>query len=274
VVCADNLATFITRHWSVREGNASSLLLAAACFSCQIFADLAGYTSMARGLGYWLGYRLPENFDYPYLARTFSDFWQRWHITLSRWLRDYLFLPISYATVRALGRVQALERFEVLGAYVAGALGTMLLGGLWHGAGFPFLVWGLLHGLGLAVERVLGLHRSSRKSWRRKLRTPWFLLVQATVVVAWIFFRSPSVWIAAAILRRIATGPFLALPGDGWMATLFALPVLGVHLYGLLRERKWAGPIGPYGKAILAGGMILLLLTCYGNNNAFIYFQF
>lgn len=273
-VCADNLSLFVGRHWGGRETDASCLVLAALFFSCQIFADLAGYTCIARGLSYWLGYRLPENFNNPYLAPTFASFWQRWHITLSQWLRDYLFLPISYTAMRWLGRVRSLERVEVHGAYVAGAVGTMFLAGLWHGAGFPFVVWGLIHGVSMSVERLLGFQKVSRRSWRRRLRGPWFVVVQLTVLVAWVFFRSASIRSASVMLGQIIRGPYHPLPPDGRMAALFAAPILAMHVHGWLRERDLVPAIGLTSKALMAAGMLLAVFTCYGTSNAFIYFQF
>jgi D-alanyl-lipoteichoic acid acyltransferase DltB (MBOAT superfamily) len=274
VVVADNLSVFVNRHWNDLEQDASTLALSVLFYSCQIFADFAGYTCIARGVAYLLGFRLPENFNHPYLAATFSEFWQRWHMSLSRWLRDYLFLPIGHGVTRALGRVRALAGVDVYGGYAVAALTTMFLAGLWHGAGNTFIVWGLLYGVGLAVERPLGVHRRSRRSWRRLRRGLWFLVVQATVLVGWVFFRSAELSQAAATLRRIGRGPFGPLPGDAWLAVLFALPVVGMHAHGWLRERGLVLPFGPQSRAVLAALMCLALLICHGQSNEFVYFQF
>ena len=115
-------------------------------FSGQIFADFCGYSTVARGLGYLLGYHFPINFNAPYIAATFKSFWERWHITLSRWLRDYLYVPLGG------------NRISPRRTYV-NLLAVMLLGGLWHGAAYTFIAWGAIHGTCLAVERLVGLHR-------------------------------------------------------------------------------------------------------------------
>src|SRR5207248_3065055 len=115
-------------------------------FSAQIFADFSGYTDIARGVAYLLGYRLPINFRYPYIAASFSDLWQRWHISLSTWLRDYLYISLGG------NRVSRARTYVNL-------MTVMVLGGLWHGAGLTFIAWGALHGAALAVERALGWDR-------------------------------------------------------------------------------------------------------------------
>ena len=139
-------------HWDrgYREGaDATFVLWLGVMFSGQIFADFAGYSTIAQGLGYLLGYRFPENFKAPYLAATFKNFWERWHITLSRWLRDYLYVPLG-GNRGSRGRT------------LLNLLLVMLLGGLWHGAAYTFIVWGAIHGLCLVGERVLGLHAATR----------------------------------------------------------------------------------------------------------------
>ncbi len=136
MVCADNLAAYVDEHWhrgSAAGGDATMSLWLGVMFSGQIFADFCGYSTIARGLGYLLGYRFPLNFDAPYIAATFKNFWERWHITLSRWLRDYLYVPLGG------------NRGSRARTYV-NLLTVMLLGGLWHGAAYTYIVWGAIHG--------------------------------------------------------------------------------------------------------------------------------
>ncbi len=149
MVCADNLAAYVDEYWERGArpgGHASFALWLSVMFSGQIFTDFAGYSTIAQGLGYLLGFRFPDNFNAPYLAGSFKNFWERWHMTLSRWLRDYLYLPLG-------GNRHSRSRT------LANLLAVMLLGGLWHGAAYTFIVWGAIHGLCLVGERVLGLHR-------------------------------------------------------------------------------------------------------------------
>ena len=154
VVVADNIGPVLSGADQVNravgdgvEARGPAAALAWTCailFSVQIFADFCGYTDIARGIAYWLGYRLPINFNSPYIARSFSDFWRRWHITLSTWLRDYLYVPLGG------------NRISVPRTYV-NLIIVMFLGGLWHGAAWTFVVWGCIHGVALAIERAIGM---------------------------------------------------------------------------------------------------------------------
>jgi alginate O-acetyltransferase complex protein AlgI len=264
MVVADNLAAFVNRYWE--RGAAVDMpapvpLVLAFLFSCQIFADFFGYTNIALGTAYLLGFKLPTNFNNPYIAGSFREFWTRWHITLSRWIRDYLYIPLG-GNQGSSGRV-----FYTL-------MTTMLLAGLWHGAAPTFILWGGIHGLALALERFLGFHRmdSSRPFL---LRMGWFLVVQATVLIAWIFFRSRNLEQGYHFLKNIVT------VGGGWEYVLqiapafwFVLPIVLMHLRGFLAERQWMEAPGVKEKGILCGLMLYALFTLYGKNNAFIYFQF
>jgi alginate O-acetyltransferase complex protein AlgI len=266
-VCADNLAPLVDRYW--REGssaptaemNSTNLLLLAVAFACQIFCDFEGYTSMARGTAYLLGYRLPENFDNPYLAGSFRNFWERWHITLSRWLRDYLYIPLGGGR-----RSPARTRVNLMV--------VMVLGGRWHGASTTFLAWGALHGAALAIERRLGLHRPGRFDGRPALAIAWYLVVQAVVLASWVFFRCTSARQAVAFLANFACLSFSTRTRFPAWGLIFTLPVVAMHVRGLLVERGLARPPGPTEEAILAGAMLSAVLTCHGDGNAFIYFQF
>jgi alginate O-acetyltransferase complex protein AlgI len=264
LVCADNLATYVDQHWSAgyEPGRSSVMLIwVTLLFSGQIFSDFAGYTAIARGVGYLLGFRLPLNFNSPYVAGTFKNFWERWHMTLSRWLRDYLYIP--------LGGNRLSDRRTMVNLMV-----VMVLGGLWHGAAFTFLAWGTLHGVALAIERMLGL-QDSRRPRSLPLRLGWFVVVQVTVLVTWIFFRSETIEGALQFLRNIAAwndGPY---PAElVWMGLVFVLPIAVLHIWTVLVERRAVRPLGPWSKAALTGAMLFGIMTGYGGSNAFIYFQF
>ena len=231
-------------------------------FGLQIYYDFSGYSDMAIGLALLAGIRLPVNFDAPYRAVSLVDFWRRWHMTLSRFLRDYLYIP--------LGGGQAGPARQVLALVV-----TMFLGGLWHGAAWSFVLWGLLHGAGLAVVhlwRRLGIGLPNAVAWA---------LTITFVFLAWVLFRAESVSDAAAIWTAMAgaaaEGAASAPPGDlardwVWLGVGLALAVLGptsqVLAYETLRPHRWAAVLG--GVAMAA----LVLHVGTGGNQEFIYFQF
>jgi alginate O-acetyltransferase complex protein AlgI len=263
MVCADNIAGVVDRHWQAGSGGAASAptsLVLTLLFSGQIFCDFAGYSNIARGLALLLGYRLPLNFNAPYIAGSFKNFWELWHITLSSWLRDYLYV--------SLGGNRISRRRTYLNLML-----VMLLGGLWHGAAWSFVAWGALHGTALAVERALGLHRDlARSLW---LRAAWGVVVQVTVLVTWVLFRSESIADAGRFLWNIAAWASpAALPADVLAATMYVLPVVLLHAWRWLEERGAIAPLAPVPRAALAGGMVAAVLVAYGTTNAFIYFQF
>lgn len=170
------------------QHQAFDTLLGIYGYAIQIYADFSGYTDIAIGLALLMGFRFPQNFDQPYRAASLQDFWRRWHMTLSRWLRDYLYVPLG-----------GNRRGKVRG-YVNLAA-TMILGGLWHGAAWTFVAWGALHGVGLAVERWRADHRSEGS-------TPWPTWVHTiitfhVVCLGWVFFRAESFTDAGKVLGRL-----------------------------------------------------------------------
>jgi alginate O-acetyltransferase complex protein AlgI len=263
MVCADNLAAYLEEYWDrgARPGTTATFALwLGLMFSGQIFADFCGYSTIARGLGYLFGYRFPINFDAPYIAGTFKNFWERWHITLSRWLRDYLYVPLG-------GNRGSKPRT------LANLLIVMLLGGLWHGAAYTYIVWGGIHGVCLAVERAVGLHRpDARRS--PAARAVWFAVVQVAVLVAWIVFRSESMTSATAFLGNLVAGDWVV--PDAWMLASagFLLPLVAMHVWKWLDETGRVHPLGASAKAVLAAAMAFAIATMYASTSDFIYFQF
>jgi alginate O-acetyltransferase complex protein AlgI len=196
VVISSYLASNIVDEVFANPSQHSSLelLIAVYAYAVQIYADFAGYTDIAIGIALLLGFKFPQNFDSPYAAISLQDFWRRWHMTLSRWLRDYLYIPLGGS------RRGAAITYRNL-------LLTMLLGGLWHGAGWTFVVWGLIHGVGLCAERfkrdrfgAVPEESLSRASlyWRR-------LLTFHVVCFAWIFFRSDTFGVAWDMITGLVT---------------------------------------------------------------------
>lgn len=219
---ADRLATLVNPVFAAPgEYSQLTVLSAVVAYSIQIYCDFSGYSDMAIGVSRIIGFDLPENFNMPYAARSITDFWRRWHITLSEWLRDYLYIPLG-------GNRQGPWRTYL------NLLITMLLGGLWHGASWTFVVWGLLHGLGLAAHKLW-------RTYGLKAAVPFsglaaWLLTYSFVCVTWIFFRAETFGSAAVILRKIAG---LEPGGASWtyLPLFLILPLVVVgHLLGL-----WVG---------------------------------
>ncbi|HEU4658390.1 MAG TPA: MBOAT family O-acyltransferase, partial [Capillimicrobium sp.] len=165
---------------------APDVALAAYAYAAQIYCDFSGYTDIAIGLALLMGFVFPQNFDAPYRSASFREFWRRWHITLSRYLRDFLYIPLGG---NRGGRWMTVRNLMI----------TMLLGGLWHGAAWTFVLWGALHGGALATEHLVGKDRVERvPRWLR------WLLVFHLVVLGWILFRSPDLGIAGDMLSQLA----------------------------------------------------------------------
>lgn len=264
MVCADNLAVYVDEYWEHGYQSRTTATVAvwlAVMFSGQIFADFAGYTSIARGLAYLLGYRLPINFNAPYVAASFKNFWERWHISLSTWLRDYLYVPLGG------------NRGSKVGTYV-NLLVVMLLGGLWHGAAYTFIVWGAIHGVALAVERALGLQHDRGIGRFPIVRVGWFVITQWVVLIAWVFFRSDGYLNATVFVRNMFALDFVLPPFWMWVGTLFLLPIVVHHAWAKAEESGRIRPLSQGARAVLAAAMVYGILTLYAGTSDFIYFQF
>ena len=241
--------------------------LGTIAFSGQIFCDFAGYTTTAIGCSLVLGFSLIDNFRYPYAALGFSDFWRRWHISLSTWLRDYLYVPLG-GNRKGPGRT-----------YVNLML-TMLIGGLWHGAAWTFVVWGGLHGLYLVVERFLRQRIGDWPMWQRWYsRVLLIALTYALVNLTWVFFRAQEFATAWRVL-----GGMLGFGAEGApilstyaLASVLVvmLPLLAVH--GWMRERELhieVQRLPTLAVGVLWAAMAFLIAITQGGSDAFIYFQF
>src|SRR6266853_3925435 len=236
-------------------------------FAGQIFFDFAGYSLCAIGAALTLGFHLKDNFRFPYAAIGFSDFWRRWHISLSTFLRDYLYIPLGGNQVRP---VRAATNLVIV----------MFLGGLWHGAAWTFVVWGLLHGSYLVVERVIrGLleHRAWTENFAVKLLLG--LVTYGAVCLAWVFFRASDFTIATRMLR----GMFGGNPhGDAILATREMLQIGIVTFFMMLahwslRETNVETAVTRLPRWVVTAAWALMacaIILTQGNSNAFIYFQF
>jgi alginate O-acetyltransferase complex protein AlgI len=270
VVVADGLLAPSSELVFNAEGSVSFLdaWLGTLAFSGQIFSDFAGYSTTAIGAALCLGFSIPTNFRFPYAAIGFSDFWRRWHISLSTWLRDYLYIPLGG------------NRMSVVKTY-RNLMLTMLLGGLWHGAAWTFVVWGGLHGTYLAVERWLG-ERSGRSRQPRSLGSSLALalLTYFLVNLTWVFFRAADFSTA----WRLVTSMF-GFAGEGAgtpLPTLYILQVtittaLLVLTHWLMRDTTLEAVASRTPRWVLASGlgiMTFLIIITQGSGDAFIYFQF
>lgn len=243
-------------------------------FSGQIFFDFAGYSTCAIGVALCLGFVLPQNFNYPYAAIGFSDFWKRWHITLSAWLRDYLYIPLG-------GNRNGVRRM-----YFALML-TMLLGGLWHGANWTFVVWGGLHGLYLWVEKFVKDGRAANATeedvvanmpsqWVRFL---YALLTFMLINITWVFFRSGTfakAWQMLESMFGMATEGKALLTSIALLKIVIVIPAM-VMAHWLMRDKKVldvAYQVSWWKLGLVWSAMILLLIWAQESSSSFIYFQF
>jgi alginate O-acetyltransferase complex protein AlgI len=264
---ADTLAQIADPVFAhIDQYDAHALLTATIAFYGQIYFDFAGYSSMAIGTARLFGYRFPPNFNYPYRAASVTEFWRRWHMSLSFWLRDYLYIPLGG---NRGGSLLVCRNLMI----------TMLLGGLWHGAAWNYVVWGALHGVGLCANKLW-------RETRRRLPMPvevhsnWsvaaVVLTQLWVMLAWVFFRCDSTAQAIEVLAAIfglRDHPGLpVLPVEGCILAIIAID----HLLGSTRLRlslspRWAGAFAWSGLgALFALGLAAMPVV----QKPFIYFQF
>ena len=238
----------------------AEVLLAIYGFAAQIYCDFSGYTDMAIGLALLLGYVLPQNFNRPYLALSLQDFWRRWHMTLSRWLRDYLYIPLGG------NRHGSRRTYRNL-------MLTMLLGGLWHGAAWTFVIWGGIHGTALSVERW------GRERWVGFRLPAWlaWLVTFHVVCLAWVFFRSPDLSTAFEMLGQIgASGPSPLVTVPVVFLTVAAIALQALPSGWWRQAEGWLvrQPVAAQGVAF--GALLVVADAAVGQQGVapFIYYQF
>lgn len=270
MVVADTLSQYVDQTWKNMElYGGAACLLAALFFAIQIYCDFSGYSDFARGVARLFGFELMRNFDSPYLSASFSEFWRRWHISLSTWFRDYVYIPLGGSRVSAP-------------LLVRNIWAVFLLSGLWHGAGWAFVAWGALHALYLTFG-VIG-----RKIFPRPAETAHsgvfprlasVLAVDAGVVFAWIFFRAGSIGGAFAFLKTMLT-PGWNMSLMAWCAGLgpvkfaFCLIVCALFLACAFcpRDCKFASTRSKFSFSVLCCAAIVFLGMPSGGE--FIYFKF
>jgi D-alanyl-lipoteichoic acid acyltransferase DltB (MBOAT superfamily) len=261
VAMADSLAMIcdpIFAHQSVAPLNGAEAWIAAAAYTLQIYFDFSGYSDMAIGLGRMFGLRLPFNFNAPYRAASIRDYWRHWHMTLSRFLRDYVYIPLGG---NRCGPVRQLFNVFV----------TMLLGGLWHGANWTFVVWGGLHGVALAANHVW-----TERGFRMPRLLGWVVTL-LFVMTAFMLFRSPDFTTANGIYAAMAGLHGLGSAGVGSDQLLLVALGAALALIGPTSQEVAFDKLAPRPwMAVPAGGVLVYLLLLVGGRlqNVFIYFQF
>ena len=260
VVVADHLAMFVDAEFANQTG--WMLLVALYFFAFQIYCDFSGYSDIARGLARLLGFDIRLNFDRPYLSQSLTEFWRRWHMSLSTWFRDYVYVPLGGQNE---SRMRTARNLFVV----------FVLSGLWHGASWTFVIWGALHGGMLVVEKALGLarpgDRAARPFWLKAVRIG---VTFHFVVVAWVFFRSDSLPQAIDVLTNLFT------LGSGPLSSYTALLYSAVALAGLMvvefidfTRPNWRRiPFATEG--FVAATFVFILVWGQMNGGQFIYFQF
>lgn len=258
MVVADNLkdSTFWIEYPFFLNNSTFTLLTLLFGYSMQIFADFAGYSLIAIGLAALFGYSLPKNFNYPYISQSFAEFWRRWHISLSTWLREYLYLPLGG---NRRGNVRTYFNLFIV----------MFLGGLWHGAAWSYAVWGTFHGLALAAERLA--RNWIRLPENKLVSVLRVLIVFSFVTLAWLLFKLPKfadviAYLGAIRHNRAATDPALVAH-----VLVYSAPVAAYYAWYLLKQR-WPGVERI--EFLWFGILLAAIILDSGTTGRFIYFQF
>ena len=260
LVVADNVAVVVNKVFMLENPSFGLLTVGTLAFAFQIYADFSAYTDIARGSARLIGFELIKNFDHPYSAISPSDFWRRWHISFSTWIRDYLYIPMGGSRVKTqLGVLMVL-------------LASMGLSGLWHGAAWNFVAWGIYHALLLFIWRRLGLSGRWTPSTRLTHTVAWSAMFCFTLI-GWAIFRAPSLgWLVGTF-----EGMSLLGSEDELLATLYSLCTVGLFSllmlipWPLRRQSSWPHPL-----PAISLGLAIVAIVVFAREDGldFIYFQF
>lgn len=272
VLIADTVAPLVDKTFALEDPTMADAWLGAFAYTLQLYFDFSGYSDMAIGLGLMMGFRFMENFNHPYISRSITEFWRRWHISLSAWLRDYLYIPLG-------GNRKGVKR-----TYINLFL-TMLLGGLWHGANWTFIIWGAFHGGILALERFANSFKNDRAAPVPALKN--IILLPVTfflVIMGWVMFRSENVGQALRLYDAMFTGARTGLSeAISWQITgaattamilgyilIFAMPLIEWRFKFSVKETR--------SLTIHSGAILLFVLAVIKlgaqSYSPFLYFQF
>lgn len=273
IVIADNIAIFVNQIYGPLFSSASNaeLIMATWLFAFQIYFDFSAYSDIAIGLARLLGIHLHENFIHPYISRNVAEFWWRWHISLSTWLRDYLYFPLG-------GSRQGISR-TVINVVI-----VFFLGGLWHGADVKFIVWGLWIGMVIGIYNLIANRLGIKHDWQRGFYLHDVIGIFFTfqiISVSWVFFRANSMEQAMEIISRLLS-PGMWATGGAWENYAISLVqrwliflVLAHLIRGIGLTKRFERIRHPYILSIFWGILITIMLVFYANTPAsFIYFQF
>jgi D-alanyl-lipoteichoic acid acyltransferase DltB (MBOAT superfamily) len=269
VVVADSFAIIVNQSYSdIQSQNGWELLLASYFFSFQIYCDFSGYTDIAIGSAKCMGYDLMKNFEAPYLSASISEFWSKWHISLSTWFRDYVYIPLGGNKVSK-------------SKWIRNIIIVFLISGMWHGAKYTFLIWGIIHSIYIVIEIIIAPILSSIE---KKINYKWVykafkvMIVFHAVTLAWIFFRANNTNNAIMILKKIFTSLFYNTSGVQSVLTNISFNTFIVIILSLLLVIiKKTVPIPlkhKYSYIYFIGLLMLIIVLGKTDHEQFIYFQF
>ena len=267
VFIADNLAPIANHIFDTPAADltATEMLIGTYAFAFQIYGDFSGYSSIAQGVSKWLGIDLSYNFRMPYFSRSPSEFWQRWHISLSQWLRDYLYIPLG-------GNRHGPTRTHI------NLLLTMLLGGLWHGANWTFIAWGAWHGLLLIAYRLVGTESFEKPASHKAISVLQAVVMFHFVCVGWIFFRAESISQAFGLIGALGHGfavtDFALYAGS--LLLFFAAPLFVYEWLAYRRNEMLLALSQPVWQRVALYGYFIAMVVVFPplTQQVFIYFQF
>jgi alginate O-acetyltransferase complex protein AlgI len=284
IAVADNLAPFtddIFQNFSGYSG--STLLLGAIFYSLQIYADFSGYSNIAIGVASLFGFSLMRNFDYPYFSRDITEFWKKWHISLTTWFRDYLFLPVSFAVSWRIKTEKVFYIRTDLFIYIVASIVTWFLTGLWHGANYTFIVWGMMHGFFLIIyqwqkkPRKRFLKTTGIKNDNRILRSTETIITLLIVLFSWIVFRSETIGQSIEYIRGIFSSSLFSIPQVFPITEILIALILIIAEYSqrhkehaLQIEKIQSRPL----RWVIYLGVAFIIIFFGGSSHQFIYFQF
>lgn len=274
VVVADSLAPKVDGIFATASvQDPATLILGAVAFSFQIYGDFSGYSDIALGTAKLFGFELLSNFKFPYFSRDIAEFWRRWHISLSSWFRDYLYIPLGGSKE---GKAKAIRNTFII----------FLVSGFWHGANWTFIVWGGIHACGFLPLLLLNRNRKNvtdvvaqHRKWPDGKELLQMLGTFAFATLAWIFFRADTLQIAYVYIRRMVGGivlrpaSLLHMPND-WTVIWFILPMVVGDWILRRNERAYNWPLKPALRIVLYFVLAVTICIFWGANTNFIYFQF
>ncbi len=264
-ILADNISYIIDPVFlNYQNYTGADLLFSSVGYFIQIYCDFSGYTDMAIACSLLLGYKLPKNFDFPYFSRNISIFWSRWHMSLSSWLKDYLYIPLGG------NRNGVILQYKNL-------LITMGLGGLWHGASWNFIIWGLLHGLALVIHKIIlnSRFRNLFPGAKNILNMLSITFTMLFVLIMWVFFRASTLQDAISIIQNISYKNSLTIL-NSYLAISLVICVVVLHYLGYKKFWRRLGNILPNWLLSIVYGVAWALMFPFAREGyqAFIYFQF